>query len=76
MPTLRQLRERVMLTQEELAQACGVSRYTIWEWEHARARPSIANQRKLVKALEVNSTDLLQAIKETRKESEDNRAAA
>ena len=76
MPTLRQLREKVMLTQEELAQACGVRRYTIWEWEHARARPSIANQRKLVKAFEVNSIDLLQAIEETKKESGDDRAAA
>lgn len=76
MPTLKQLREKGMLTQEELAQACDVSRYTIWEWEHARARPSIANQRKLVRALMVSPPDLLQAIEETRKEAENGCAAA
>jgi transcriptional regulator with XRE-family HTH domain len=65
-----------MLTQEELAQSCGVSRNTVWKWEHAKAIPSIPLRRKLVKILGVTSKVLLQAIEETRKEGENDRVAA
>ena len=76
MPTLKRLREEALLSQTELAHQIGVSLQTIYDWEHARARPSPANRRKLVVALGVSATDLLQAIEETRKEYEKDRAAA
>lgn len=77
MATLRQLRERALLSQTELANVLSVSFQTIYKWEHGQARPSPANRRKLVVALGATAEELLQAIEETmdRKE-EDDRAAA
>ncbi len=76
MPTLKRLREEALLSPTELARLLGVSYHSVYEWEHAMARPSPANQRKLVVALGVSSTQLLQAIEETRKEYESGWAAA
>jgi DNA-binding transcriptional regulator YiaG len=76
MPTLKRLREEALLSSTELARLVGVSYHTVYEWEHAMARPSPANQRKLVVALNITPTVLLQAIEETRKEAKGDRAAA
>jgi DNA-binding transcriptional regulator YiaG len=76
MPTLKRLREEALLSSTELARLVGVSYHTVYEWEHAMARPSPANQRKLVVALNVTPAVLLQAIEETRKEAKGDRAAA
>jgi transcriptional regulator with XRE-family HTH domain len=76
MATLKRLREEAMLTGEELAEACGVTRQAVWKWEHAQAKPSIPIQRKLMAIFGVSATDLLQAIEETRKEVKGDRAAA
>jgi transcriptional regulator with XRE-family HTH domain len=59
MPTLRELRERKFLSQEDLAKAAGVSRSTIWELEGARARPRRwITIRKLAKALGVEPSEI------------------
>ncbi len=70
MPTLKRLRELAVLSRSELAEACGVSRQTIWEWESGRARPTALRQRKLLEALKITPAELLDALEETRKEKE------
>lgn len=76
MPTLKRLREEALLTQEELANACGVSRQAVWKWEHAQARPSIAILRRLVEVLGKSPKEVLDAIDETAKERKKERPAA
>ena len=62
--TFKELRERALLSQGELAQACGVDRQTVWLWEAGRVRPKPIHQRKLVEVLHCSSEDLLAALKE------------
>lgn len=69
MPTLKRLREEAMLTQEELARACGVSRQAVVKWEHAQARPSMAIRRKLVEVLGKTPKEVLEAIDATAEEA-------
>jgi DNA-binding transcriptional regulator YiaG len=77
MASLRDLRERVMLSQTELALACGVDRQTVWLWESRRVRPSPEHQRKLVEVLRCAPDDVLAAIKPSKpKEDEKERPAA
>ena len=66
MATLRDLRERMMLSQSELARACGVDRQTVWLWESLRVRPSTEHQRKLVEVLQCSPEAVLAAIKPSR----------
>ena len=73
MPTLKQLRERALLSQSELAELCGVNPHTISFWERGVSRPLTRYQRKLVEALHCSADDLLQALEETRKEHEQKR---
>ena len=65
MATLKDLREEAMLSKVELAQQCGVSNQTVWEWETARAKPSPAHQRKLVEIFKKSPREVLDAIKAT-----------
>ncbi len=65
MPTLRDLREDALLTQAELAEACGVSAQTVSEWENARVIPSIRNRRKLVETLRKTPKEVKEAIQAT-----------
>jgi len=67
MATLRDLRERALLSQSELARACGVDRQTVWLWEALRVRPSSEHQRKLVKVLKCSPEELLAAIKPSKR---------
>ena len=67
MPTLKQLRELAMLTPDEVAKACGVTRQSVWKWEHGTAKPSIPVRRKLVEIFGVSSSELIQAIEESGK---------
>ncbi|WP_143231342.1 helix-turn-helix domain-containing protein [Actinosynnema sp. ALI-1.44] len=48
---LREWRERAGLTQRELAEACGLSRYQISRWETGDARPEPGSLRPLVQGL-------------------------
>ena len=57
--TLKRLRERRGLTQEELAQRVGVHRVTIARMEVNALRPGIDLVEALAKALKVKVTDLL-----------------
>jgi DNA-binding XRE family transcriptional regulator len=75
MPTLKRLREEAMLTQEELAHACGVSRQAVVKWEHGQSRPSIPIQRKLVEVLGKTPREVLEAIDATAEQAK-KRAAA
>jgi transcriptional regulator with XRE-family HTH domain len=75
MPTLRELREEALLTQVELAQACGVSHQAVWEWEHGSTKPSIRNRRKLVEVLKLTPKELREAIEATAEEAKKRPAA-
>ncbi len=66
MPTLKDLRERAMLSQTEVARACGVIIQAVSQWEHGRTRPTPANQRKLVSLYHCTPDELLAALRETR----------
>jgi DNA-binding transcriptional regulator YiaG len=76
MATLKDLRERALLSQVELARLLGVNSKTVWDWEHGNVKPSSANRRKLVIVLRVTPQELLQAIEESAKEDHNIRAAA
>ncbi len=56
---LRELRDRAMLSQEELARRAGVSRATVADLEAGKRRAHAATGRKLAKALGVSPGDLL-----------------
>lgn len=66
MPTLKDLRERAMMSQSEVAAACGVHPHTISFWETGYSRPTPVHQRSLVKILNCQPEELLAALKETR----------
>ena len=54
-PTLKQVRERLGMTQEEFAQAVGLSRNTIGRYErgeHQRLTLSVAQIKRLVELVE------------------------
>ena len=66
MATLKDLRERVLLSQSELGLACGVGKQAVWQWESGRTSPSAVHRRKLVEVLECTREELLAALKETK----------
>jgi len=71
MATLKDLRERALLSQIELANLLGVTSRTIWTWEQGVAKPSTTNRRKLVVALGVSAQELLQAIEQSQRKEGD-----
>ena len=75
MKTLKRLREEAMLTQAGLAEACGVSKQTVWEWEHGYARPHPENLKKLVSILGKGASEILDALDETAEEAKEQPAA-
>jgi DNA-binding XRE family transcriptional regulator len=64
-PTLRELREWAVLTQAELARKVGVSVTTISHWETGNKLPRSSKIQKLALALEVDSQELIAAIRRT-----------
>jgi len=58
--SLKQLRERVGLTQEELARRCGIPLRTYQRWETGEtlARPNIRQIKALCKELSIPIEDL------------------
>lgn len=56
---VRYLRERRVLTQEELAQKAGLRTATVGDLERGKHRPRPSTLRKIAAALHVDPTDLL-----------------
>jgi transcriptional regulator with XRE-family HTH domain len=56
---LRQVRERLFVTQEELAARTGMSRATISRIESGQQRPRISSVRRLATALGVQPEELV-----------------
>jgi len=58
MSTIRELREKACITQEELAHKVGVSVFTISRLERVHHKPRIRNLRNLAKALGVGIDEI------------------
>lgn len=56
---LKRIRTERNLTQEQLANLIGVSKFTIRNYEQGQREPSLELLESLVKALECNYTDLM-----------------
>ena len=59
---LKSLREKRLITQEELAAASGLAVATVSRLERGKAKPSLKTIRRLAKALEVNPQDLRELL--------------
>ena len=70
MPTLKDLRERALLSQGELAKAAGVYHETVYSWESGRKLPKPENRRRLVEIFQCTPDELLAAIKTAKAEYE------
>jgi len=55
---VRELRERLLLTQEALAFRCRVATRTAVTWEKGEKRPNSRNRKRLAKVLGVSVSDL------------------
>jgi len=55
---VRELRERLLLTQEALAFRCRVATRTAVTWEKGEKRPSSRNRKRLAKVLGVSVHEL------------------
>jgi transcriptional regulator with XRE-family HTH domain len=71
--SLKQLRERAGLTQEELARRCGIPLRTYQRWEtgETAARPNIRQIKALCKELNIPIEDLPDDFAPRRSQSED-----
>jgi DNA-binding XRE family transcriptional regulator len=83
MPTLKELRERAILSQGELANAIGVHRRTIIAWELGEFKPRPKQQRLLIEIFRCTPEEFLAALRETKearegrkREAEEKRPAA
>lgn len=59
LPALRRLRERVALSQAELAEKAGLSRATVVSLESGRSGAQYATVRKIAQVLGVEPADLM-----------------
>jgi len=57
---LQRLRAERGLTQAQIAGALGVSKPTVWAWEHGKARPVESRMARLAELLGVSRSDLVQ----------------
>lgn len=60
---LIRLRKAARLNQTELARRLGVSRITVWRWEHRGIVPTHQTTLKLLKRLEIETAQLVTPIK-------------
>jgi transcriptional regulator with XRE-family HTH domain len=65
MPTLKDLRERALLSQIELSRAVGVTHDAVYSWESGRKSPTPEHRRRLVDIFKCTPDELLAALKET-----------
>jgi transcriptional regulator with XRE-family HTH domain len=63
--TLRELRESRLLTQQEVADACGVRQGTVSGWERGEQRPQFPQLRKLAELFHLSSQEIVKVIDET-----------
>jgi transcriptional regulator with XRE-family HTH domain len=61
-PNLREARERLGLTQEQVAQRCGVHATEVSRIEAGKRDPQISTLERLAKAVEVNPGQLLDGL--------------
>ncbi len=59
---LKAARNGAGLTQEQVAEALGVSRQAVSKWENGTAEPSTSNLLALAKLYEVDVSELLRGI--------------
>jgi len=59
MKNLRYYRKALGLSQEELAKAVGISRYSILDYENSRISPTIEVGQKIAEVLKVSLDDLI-----------------
>jgi len=59
---LKNLREKRLITQEELAAASGLAVATVSRLERGKARPSLKTVRRLAKALDVDPLHLREVL--------------
>jgi transcriptional regulator with XRE-family HTH domain len=59
---LQRLRAERGLTQAQIAGALGVSKPTVWAWEHGKARPVESRMARLAELLGVSRGDLVQGV--------------
>ena len=54
---IKELREVLLITQQELADLLGVTNITVNRWENNKSNPSIKEKRKLVKMFKENKIE-------------------
>ncbi|MDD3106910.1 MAG: helix-turn-helix transcriptional regulator [Bacilli bacterium] len=54
---IKKLRERMLITQQELANLLGVSNVTVNRWENEKFEPTIKEKRKLAKLFKENGIE-------------------
>ena len=54
---IKELREVLLITQQELADLLGVTNITVNRWENNKSNPSLKEKRKLVKMFKENKKD-------------------
>ena len=68
--SLKRQRLALKLTLDDLAQALGVSKPTIWAWEHARSRPRPERHAALAQILKMPVEALMSASSTTVEQSQ------
>ena len=54
---IKELREVLLITQQELADLLGVTNVTVNRWENNKSNPSLKEKRKLVKMFKDNKIE-------------------
>lgn len=69
--TLKQLRIGQFLSQEQAAEAIGVSRVSISLWETGRKRPRLSNLQRMCEAYKCTPNDIFLAIELAKSKDQD-----
>ena len=64
-PTLRDLREQAVLTQQEVAHQMGVADNSVSHWELGQQRPRVANIRNLARIYGVSPRFIVASLQAT-----------
>lgn len=59
MSTIRDMRQKLGMTQQNLADRIQVSQGAVWQWENGRTKPSVENLVAIARALGCTVDDLL-----------------